>query len=222
MRGEPPAPEIHIEGGPFDAAGLVSFILDSRDRGGGPAAPGRTGTIDTIVLEPDDITLGLSRQMTKAASLSIEVPTTRGARRSNSAWTVAVPRSNGCKGWGTDCSGPARSPFECSRYNGRGRARLTVRNALDCCRSPDEPTQKIRSVCARIGSGSVMTAVSAGRSFRSDGAGVQRADFRHYPNDPEDVPLSQHGAIQNRSGDVSFWPGRKPIVDLGGPGVQIS
>ena len=79
MRGEPPAPEMHIEGGPFDAAGLVSFILDGRDRGGGPAAPGRTGTIDTIVLEPDDITLGLSRQMKKAASLSIEVPATRGA-----------------------------------------------------------------------------------------------------------------------------------------------
>jgi hypothetical protein len=79
LRGDPPAPEVHIEGGPFDAAGLVSFILDGRDRGGGPAAPGRTGTIDTIVLEPDDITLGLSRQMKKAASLSIEVPSSRGA-----------------------------------------------------------------------------------------------------------------------------------------------
>ena len=79
LRGEPPAPEMHIEGGPFDAAGLVSFILDGKDRGGGPAAPGRTGTIDTIVLEPDDITLGLSRQMKKAASLSIEVPSSRGA-----------------------------------------------------------------------------------------------------------------------------------------------
>jgi hypothetical protein len=77
MRGEPPAPEMHIEGGPFDAAGLVRFILDGRDRGGGPAAPGRTGTVDTIVFEPDDITLGLSRQMKKAASLSIEVPASR-------------------------------------------------------------------------------------------------------------------------------------------------
>jgi hypothetical protein len=79
MRGEPPAPEMHIEGGPFDAAGLVRFILDGRDRGGGPAAPGRTGTVDTIVFEPDDITLGLSRQMKKAASLSIEVPASRGS-----------------------------------------------------------------------------------------------------------------------------------------------
>jgi hypothetical protein len=78
MRGEPPAPEMHIEGGPFEAAGLVSFILDGRDRGGGPAAPGRTGTVDTIVLEPDDIALGLSRQMKMAASLSIEVPASRG------------------------------------------------------------------------------------------------------------------------------------------------
>jgi len=48
----------------------VSFVIDGRDRGGGPAAPGRTGTIDTIVLEPDGITFGLSRQMKKAASLS--------------------------------------------------------------------------------------------------------------------------------------------------------
>jgi hypothetical protein len=78
MRGLPPAPEMHIEGGPFDAAGLVRFILDGRDRGGGPAAPGRTGTVGTIVLEPDDITLGLSRQMKQAASLSIEVPASRG------------------------------------------------------------------------------------------------------------------------------------------------
>ena len=28
MRGEPPAPEMHIEGGPFDATGLVSFMED--------------------------------------------------------------------------------------------------------------------------------------------------------------------------------------------------
>jgi hypothetical protein len=78
MRGEPPAPEMHIEGGPFDAAGLVSFIIDGRDRGGGPAGPSRTGEIDTIVLEPDDIALGLSRQMKEAATLSIEVPSSRG------------------------------------------------------------------------------------------------------------------------------------------------
>ena len=78
MRGDPSAPEIHIEGGPFEAAGLVRFIIDGKDRGGGPAAPGRTGTIDTIVLEPDDITLGLSRQMKQAGSLSIEVPASRG------------------------------------------------------------------------------------------------------------------------------------------------
>jgi len=79
LRGEPPAPEMHIEGGPFDAAGLVSFILDGRDRGGGPAAPGRTGAVDTITIGPDDISLGLSRQMKKSASLSIEVPSSRGA-----------------------------------------------------------------------------------------------------------------------------------------------
>jgi hypothetical protein len=78
-RGEPPAPEMRIEGGPFDAAGLVKLIIDGRDVGGGPAAPGRAGEIDTIVLEPDDITLGLSRQMKEAASLSIEVPSSRGA-----------------------------------------------------------------------------------------------------------------------------------------------
>ena len=40
LRGEPPAPEIRIEGGPFDAKGLVNLILDGRERGGGPAAPG--------------------------------------------------------------------------------------------------------------------------------------------------------------------------------------
>jgi hypothetical protein len=90
MHGEPPAPEMHIEGGPFDAAGLVRFIIDGRDRGGGPAGPGRTGTIDAIVLEPDDVTLGLSRQMTEAATLSIEVPSARGAE------TIAF----GLKGYG--------------------------------------------------------------------------------------------------------------------------
>ena len=79
LRGDPPAPEVHIEGGPFDAAGLVNFSIDGRERGGGPAAPGRTGTVDTIILGPDDISLGLSRQMKKAASLSIEVPSSRGA-----------------------------------------------------------------------------------------------------------------------------------------------
>jgi hypothetical protein len=79
MRGEPPAPEMHIEGGPFDAAGLVRFIIDGRDRGGGPAGPGRKGTIEAIVLEPDDIALGLSRQMKEANTLAIEVPSSRGA-----------------------------------------------------------------------------------------------------------------------------------------------
>jgi hypothetical protein len=78
MRGEPPAPEMHIEGGPFHASRLVRFIIDGRDRGGGPAGPGRIGRIDAIVLEPDDIALGLSRQMKEAASLSIEVPAGRG------------------------------------------------------------------------------------------------------------------------------------------------
>jgi len=73
MVAERPAPEMHIEGGPFDAAGLVGFIVDGRYCGGGPAAPGRTGTIDTIVLEPDDITLGLSRQIKKGQ------PVARGA-----------------------------------------------------------------------------------------------------------------------------------------------
>ena len=58
----------------------MSYIIDGMYRGGGPAAPGRTGTIDTIVLEPDGITFGLSRQMKKAASLSIEVPASRGGR----------------------------------------------------------------------------------------------------------------------------------------------
>ena len=41
------------------------------------AAERRAGSVETLVLEPDDITLGLSRQMKKAASLSIEVPTSR-------------------------------------------------------------------------------------------------------------------------------------------------
>lgn len=78
-RGMPPAPEMLIEGGPFDASGLVKFIIDGKDIGGGPAAPGREGEIDPIVLESDDITLGLSRQMKKAARLTIEVPTIRGS-----------------------------------------------------------------------------------------------------------------------------------------------
>jgi hypothetical protein len=78
-RGIPPAPEMLIEGGPFGASGLVKFIIDGKDIGGGPAAPGREGEIDTIVLESDDITLGLSRQMKKATQLTIEVPTTKGA-----------------------------------------------------------------------------------------------------------------------------------------------
>ena len=78
-RGMPPAPEMLIDGGPFDASGLVKFVIDGKDIGGGPAAPGRDGEIDPIVLESDDITLGLSRQMKKAARLTIEVPTTRGA-----------------------------------------------------------------------------------------------------------------------------------------------
>ena len=63
MRADPPTPEMHIEGGPFDGAGLVGFILDGTYRDGGPAAPGRSGAVETIVLEPDDITLGLSRQI---------------------------------------------------------------------------------------------------------------------------------------------------------------
>ena len=41
------------------------------------AAARRAGSVETLVLEPDDITLGLSRQMKKAASLSIEVPSSR-------------------------------------------------------------------------------------------------------------------------------------------------
>jgi hypothetical protein len=40
------------------------------------AAARRAGSVETLVLEPD-ITLGLSRQMKKAASLSIEVPSSR-------------------------------------------------------------------------------------------------------------------------------------------------
>ena len=111
MRGKPPAPKVHIECGPFDAARPVSFVIDGRDRGGGPAAPGRTGTIDTIVVEPDDITLGLSRQMEKAASLSIEVSASRGQKRSNSALTAPAPRSNGCNSRGTECSAPGPYAF---------------------------------------------------------------------------------------------------------------
>jgi hypothetical protein len=41
MPGDPPTPEMHIEGGPFDAAGLVRFILDGWGPNGRPAAPGR-------------------------------------------------------------------------------------------------------------------------------------------------------------------------------------
>lgn len=84
-----PAPEMHNECGPFDAAGLVSFIVDGRERGGGPAASGRTRTIDRLVLEPDDITLGLSGQI-KKGNLSIEVPSNRGRGQSNSGWPVGI------------------------------------------------------------------------------------------------------------------------------------
>lgn len=73
------APAMQIEGGPFDAAGVVSFEIDGKDIGGGPAGPGREGEIETIVLESDDIALGLSRQMKHGERLTIEVPTTRGA-----------------------------------------------------------------------------------------------------------------------------------------------
>lgn len=79
-RGMPPAPEMLIEGGPFDAAGLVKFIIDGKDVGGGPVGRDRKGEIDTVVFESDDITLGLSRQMKKAEKLTIELPTSRGVQ----------------------------------------------------------------------------------------------------------------------------------------------
>jgi hypothetical protein len=80
-RGTPPAPEILIEGGPFDASGIVNIIIDGRDIGGGPVGRDINGEVDTVVFEPDDITLGLSRQMKKAVMLTIELPTSRGLER---------------------------------------------------------------------------------------------------------------------------------------------
>ncbi len=79
-RGMPPAPEMLIEGGPFDASGLVKFIIDGKDIGGGPVGQDRKGEVDTVVFESDDITLGLSRQMKKAKKLTIELPTSRGVQ----------------------------------------------------------------------------------------------------------------------------------------------
>ena len=49
-------------------------------------------------------------------------------------------------------------------------------------------------------------ASSVGRSFESDRAGVDRADSRHNPKEPESVPFPQHHAIQDGPAEFSFWP----------------
>lgn len=57
----------------------MSLIIDGSDRGGGPASSGRTGTIDTFLLGPDEITLGLGGQLNKVPNLSISGTSIRGA-----------------------------------------------------------------------------------------------------------------------------------------------
>lgn len=58
----------------------MRFIIDGKEVAGEPARPGHAGEIDAIVLKPDDITLSLSRRMKKSASLSIDVPFSRGEK----------------------------------------------------------------------------------------------------------------------------------------------
>jgi hypothetical protein len=108
---------MHIECGPFDAAGPVRFDIDGRERGGGPAALGGTVTIHTIVVAPDNITLGLSRQIKKAGSLFIEVheqgaETIKFGLSGYGAGLVRVQHS------GAECSGRAILPSEWRRING--------------------------------------------------------------------------------------------------------
>lgn len=68
------APQIRIEGGPFTPSGEVRFTIDGEWISGGLASTlGAESGVD-LVLELDDITYGLARQMKVGKVLELTVP----------------------------------------------------------------------------------------------------------------------------------------------------
>jgi len=78
-RGDGSAPEIFIEGGPFVPTGDVNFTIDGKLVSSGRASIMQVVDGDDLYLPPDDITIGLARQMKKGRALQLTVPRERGA-----------------------------------------------------------------------------------------------------------------------------------------------
>lgn len=78
-RGDGSAPEIFIEGGPFVPTGDVNFTIDGKLVSSGRASIMQAADGDDLCLPPDDITIGLARQMGKGRTLQLTVPRARGA-----------------------------------------------------------------------------------------------------------------------------------------------
>ena len=78
-RGDGSAPEVFIEGGPFVPTGDVNFTIDGKLVSSGRASIMQAAEGEDLYLPPDDITLGLARQMKKGRTLQLTVPRERGA-----------------------------------------------------------------------------------------------------------------------------------------------
>lgn len=68
------APQIRIEGGPFSASGQVRFSVDGQWVTAGLASSLGVTERGDLVMESDDITYGLARQMSEGKLLVLTVP----------------------------------------------------------------------------------------------------------------------------------------------------
>ena len=68
------APQIQIEGGPFTPSGVVRFTIDGERISEGKASILGAESGGDLVLEPDDVTYGLARQMQAGRFLELAVP----------------------------------------------------------------------------------------------------------------------------------------------------